>query len=119
MRARTVEEVGLSELPVRRHPRVRCSLPARAELCGHRVRGECRDLSECGMLFLGPLMLVGERVAVSLGLPDGEARVRGSVRYHHAALEGHACGILFEDDRSTLAEIQRVRAYVQQLLIGG
>lgn len=83
-------------MDARRHPRLTCHLPARAEAGHHQVAGVCRNLSAKGMLLRGPLLPVGESVAVRVALPAGpELEVGGEVRYH-ASFDGEpAMGILF------------------------
>jgi hypothetical protein len=79
----------------RLNPRTWCDFPARAEGARGVIRGTCRNISLGGMLFVGGVLPVGQRVELQLQLPGGAFQATGEVRYHHHQPEGPAMGILF------------------------
>lgn len=74
------------------------------------VRGACRNLSEGGLFFTGPLLPVGERVFLSVALsPQQTLQIEGQVTYQHAYPDGSGMGVRFTmistEDRSTIARV--------------
>ena len=80
----------------RRTARVRCQAPVQLKCPDGTFVGMCNDLSLGGMLFLGPLVSVGQEVKLSMDLSGfGSVHVEGEVVGHRDHPHGWGVAIRF------------------------
>ena len=95
----------------RHHRRVPCGAPAKAEGPRGPMRGVCRSLSAMGMLFVGPIMPVGQSLHLIVDLPEGTFQADGEVRYHAASDDGKGMGIRFT--RLAQEDLTRIQTFIE------
>lgn len=80
----------------RRTARVRCQASVELKCSDGTFVGMCNDVSLGGMLFLGPLVSVGQQVKLSMDLFGfGTVRVEGEVVGHRDHPDGWGMAIRF------------------------
>lgn len=80
----------------RRTKRARCHASVELKCADGTFTGVCNDISLGGMLFLGPLVSVGQGVKLSMDLAGfGTVRVEGEVVAHRDHPEGWGLAIRF------------------------
>lgn len=65
-------------LPARYHPRVDANFMVKLKVNGRQVLAKARDLSMAGLCVLGEFLGIGERIQVSIPLPDDREIVTGA-----------------------------------------
>ncbi len=93
----------------RRTRRAPCNAPAQLDAAERSLIGMCSDISLGGMLFLGPVVSVGENVKLTIEFPQlGRLRVSGEVLAHRHHEKGAGMAIRFARlGQSDLAIITR------------
>ena len=79
----------------RRNERVACGAASGAEGPHGPVTGICRNISQGGMFFMGPMLPVGGSFEFWIQLPKGRIVTMGEVHYAHQYPEGHGIGVHF------------------------
>ena len=99
--AAAVKADGVRHLPPglqaerRRTARGRCEAPVELKCSDGTFVGVCNDLSLGGMLFLGPLVSIGQQVKLSMDLGFGSIRVEAEVVGHRDHPVGWGMAIRF------------------------
>jgi hypothetical protein len=90
-------ELEAKSFPLKRKTRrVSCNAHVQLDAAGRSLIGVCNDISLGGMLFLGPILPVGERVDVSMDFPiHGRIRVLGEILEHRQHAKGSGMAVRF------------------------
>lgn len=99
----------MSKTNSRRNRRVVCAAPARAEGPRGPVKGTVSSLSQAGLFFVGAQLPVGQRLELSMELPNlGQVKATGEVRYHARSGESTGMGVRFTRlEQEDLARVQQ------------